>query len=42
LWVLAPILGHVGDGNFHTFLIFNPNEANELKRAEELSARIAM
>ncbi|XP_057372461.1 probable D-lactate dehydrogenase, mitochondrial [Daphnia carinata] len=38
--VVGPCLGHVGDGNFHTFLVFNPNKPEEFKKAETLAARM--
>jgi D-lactate dehydrogenase (cytochrome) len=36
----AAIFGHVGDGNYHTVLAFDPNDAEERKRIEEVNARI--
>jgi D-lactate dehydrogenase (cytochrome) len=36
----AAIFGHVGDGNYHTVLAFDPNDAEETKRIEEVNARI--
>jgi D-lactate dehydrogenase (cytochrome) len=36
----APIVGHVGDGNFHVLMIFDPDAADERSRAEALSERI--
>jgi D-lactate dehydrogenase (cytochrome) len=36
----APILGHVGDGNFHTLILVDPNDADEIARAEALNRRI--
>jgi D-lactate dehydrogenase (cytochrome) len=36
----AAILGHVGDGNYHTILAFDPSDAEEVKRIEEVNARI--
>ncbi|MGG6439750.1 FAD-linked oxidase C-terminal domain-containing protein [Saccharococcus caldoxylosilyticus] len=36
----AAIFGHVGDGNYHTVLAFDPNDAEEMKRIEEVNARI--
>ncbi|GLV26580.1 FAD-binding oxidoreductase [Sphingobium sp. Cam5-1] len=36
----APIVGHVGDGNFHVILVFDPNLAEETKKAKALSERI--
>ena len=37
----GPILGHVGDGNFHAAICFNPEDANERERAEGVIERIA-
>ena len=37
---IAPIVGHVGDGNFHLTLLLDRNNADELKRAHELSERL--
>ena len=33
----APILGHVGDGNFHVFFILDPDNADEWARAKEVN-----
>jgi len=38
--LVAPIVGHVGDGNFHTVMIFDPNAAEDIARAKALSERI--
>ncbi|MCF8483158.1 MAG: FAD-binding protein [Rhodospirillum sp.] len=32
----APIVGHVGDGNFHLMIVFNPDDPAELAEAERL------
>jgi D-lactate dehydrogenase (cytochrome) len=37
----APILGHVGDGNFHAILLIDPDNAEEKRIAKDLSARMA-
>ena len=37
--LLAPIVGHVGDGNFHTVILVPPGE-DGLARAWELDKRI--
>ena len=34
------ILGHVGDGNFHTLLLFDPDNAEEAAEVERLNADI--
>jgi D-lactate dehydrogenase (cytochrome) len=36
----APILGHVGDGNFHVIFVIDPNSAAEHKEAEALNERL--
>jgi len=36
----AMILGHVGDGNFHTTILVDPNDPAELKRAEAFNDRL--
>lgn len=33
----APILGHVGDGNFHVFFILDPDNADEWRKAKEIN-----
>lgn len=38
--LIAPILGHVGDGNFHTVILIDPEDAAELERAKALSAEL--
>ena len=38
--IIAPIVGHVGDGNFHLTLLIDMNDANEVKRAKELNERM--
>lgn len=38
--LLAPLIGHVGDGNFHLGILFDPKDANERKRAEGLARRV--
>ncbi len=37
----GPILGHVGDGNFHAILLIDPTNAADRAAAAELSARMA-
>lgn len=38
----GPILGHVGDGNFHAALSFRPEDPDELARAEGVVERLAL
>jgi D-lactate dehydrogenase (cytochrome) len=38
--MLAPILGHVGDGNFHTMLLVDPTDGAEVAKARALAARM--
>jgi D-lactate dehydrogenase (cytochrome) len=37
----GPILGHVGDGNFHAILLLEKGNADELARARRVSGRMA-
>ena len=38
--LIAPIVGHVGDGNFHTVVLVDPDDGAEIQRAEALNRRI--
>jgi D-lactate dehydrogenase (cytochrome) len=38
--LVAPIVGHVGDGNFHLGIMFDPDDAGEAERAEWLARRV--
>ncbi len=42
LGLIAPIVGHVGDGNFHMVLIADPNDPDEMRRAHELNDNLVM
>ncbi|KAL8194681.1 UNVERIFIED_CONTAM: hypothetical protein K2H54_029032 [Gekko kuhli] len=37
----GPIVGHVGDGNFHCLLIFDPENPDESERVKEFAMRLA-
>jgi D-lactate dehydrogenase (cytochrome) len=38
--MFAPILGHVGDGNYHTLFLTDPNKPDELAMAQILAHRM--
>jgi D-lactate dehydrogenase (cytochrome) len=38
--LIAPIVGHVGDGNFHTLILVDPAEPDEIARAQALHERM--
>lgn len=38
--LVAPIVGHVGDGNFHVILLTDMNDLEEVKRAEAFTGRL--
>jgi D-lactate dehydrogenase (cytochrome) len=40
LGLVAPILGHVGDGNFHLSLLVDPSDAKEVAATTELCERL--
>lgn len=39
--LFGPILGHVGDGNFHATLALDPSDPSELERAKEVGHELA-
>ena len=40
--LFGPVVGHVGDGNFHCLLLVDPEDQEEIRRAEEVIERMAM
>lgn len=38
--LIAPLVGHVGDGNFHLFLLIDESDKDECARAQELLDRL--
>ncbi|HVW57110.1 MAG TPA: FAD-linked oxidase C-terminal domain-containing protein [Rhizobiaceae bacterium] len=38
--LVAPIVGHVGDGNFHTMVLMDMDDPAEIERAEEFVSRL--
>jgi D-lactate dehydrogenase (cytochrome) len=38
--ILTPIIGHVGDGNFHVAMVLNPNDPKQLAEANRLNQRL--
>ena len=39
--LIAPIVGHVGDGNFHTSPVFDPANPAEKRKIEEFLSRLS-
>ncbi|GMU70809.1 MAG: FAD-binding protein [Burkholderiales bacterium] len=40
--LLCPIVGHVGDGNFHVLVLFDSKDPVERERAEALAKRVSL
>jgi len=40
--LMAPLVGHVGDGNFHLAILFDPEDPDERRRAEELAGIVSL
>jgi len=38
--LFGPIVGHVGDGNFHVLLLLDPNDPEQVRRGEAFHARL--
>ncbi|MAW33253.1 MAG: FAD-binding oxidoreductase [Proteobacteria bacterium] len=41
-FLIAPLVGHVGDGNFHLGFVINREDPKELEEAERLNDRLVM
>ncbi|AMM83950.1 FAD-linked oxidase C-terminal domain-containing protein [Martelella sp. AD-3] len=39
--ILAPVVGHAGDGNFHLLVLFDKNNPEEIARVEAFTTRLA-
>ena len=40
--ISAPFFGHVGDGNFHTMLLFEPDDMDEYKLCKDVYRRMGL
>jgi D-lactate dehydrogenase (cytochrome) len=40
--LVCPIVGHVGDGNFHLLVLFDPEDPAEREKAEALAQRVSL
>ena len=40
--IIAPIVGHIGDGNFHLTLLVDTNDPSDVKRCKDLSERLVV
>ncbi len=40
--VVAPLVGHVGDGNFHLIYLIDPDDVDEVAEAKRLNERMVM
>ena len=38
--LVAPLIGHAGDGNFHLIFVIDPDDAAELEAASQINARL--
>lgn len=38
--LIAPLVGHVGDGNFHLLILVNPDDASEMQRVTTLIGEV--
>lgn len=40
--LVAPLVGHVGDGNFHLGILFDPEKPDQRRAAEALASRVSL
>jgi D-lactate dehydrogenase (cytochrome) len=40
--LLAPIVGHVGDGNFHLSFVIDPDDPDEMAKSQEVNDRMVL
>lgn len=38
--IQAPLIGHVGDGNFHLVLLYDPSDQDELREAQHINSSL--
>ena len=41
-FLVAPLVGHVGDGNFHLVIVVDPDDPNDIKEAKRISDRLVL
>ena len=41
-FLIAPLVGHVGDGNFHLVFLFDPDDPSELAEVERINDRLVL
>ncbi len=41
-FLMAPLVGHVGDGNFHLVIVIDPDDPKDLKEAKRISDRLVL